>query len=274
MKRNGVLCLLALLAGTAAGADTAADVVRKSLEREGRNWERAKDYTFQEKAVQREVDPSGKVTKTESELIDVTILYGRPIRRVVEKNGKPLSDKDKAKEDERFNKELEKRRKETSEENTRERRRYEENRARQRQFAKEVPEAFNFTQLADDQIGGKPVYVIRAEPKAGYRPRDMRAKFLPKIHGKLWIDKESLEWVKIEAETTDTISFGWFLARVGPGAQMRFEQQRVNDQVWLPSHVFIKLDARALFKKLRGDIEVTYSNYRKFQTDVKITTVE
>ena len=105
------------------------------------------------------------MSKTESKLQDILILYGRPFSRLLEKDGKPLSEKEKAKESERFDKELEKRRKETSEENTRERRKYEERRAQQRKFAKEIPEAFNLTLLPEERISGRALYVIQADPR-------------------------------------------------------------------------------------------------------------
>ncbi len=52
---------------------------------------------------------------------------------------------------------------------------------------------------------------------------------------------------------------------------MKFEQKRVNDEVWLPTHIEIHGNARiAYMKKLRLEIELTYRDYRKFQTDSKI----
>jgi len=45
----------------------------------------------------------------------------------------------------------------------------------------------------------------------------------------------------------------------------------VNDEIWLPSSILVRFDARlALVKKLRGEFEARYRNYQKFQSDSKI----
>ncbi len=82
--------------------------------------------------------------------------------------------------------------------------------------------------------------MIVGTPKPGYHPKDRDAKALDKIRGKLWVDKSNYQWVRLEAESTGTISFGLFLARLNPGAKVVFEQTRVNDEVWLPKHMFLK----------------------------------
>ena len=67
---------------------------------------------------------------------------------------------------------------------------------------------------------------------------------------------------------TDTISFGLFLARLSPGSRLSFEQTRVNDEIWLPLHAQIRVDARlGLLMKVDAEVDVTYRDYRKFQTD-------
>jgi hypothetical protein len=276
MMRRYTFALLAALPLAQGAAPDAVEIVRRSMNHDQDNWQRAKDYTFEQKSVSRTLDEKGAPTKTRSRTHEILVMYGRPIGRLVEKDGKPLTGDDKRKEDEKFDKEVEKRRKENQEENSKERRKYLKKREEERRFAREVPEAFNFTLLGEEKFGGRDMYVIGAEPKPGYQPRDSQARMLlPKLRGKLWIDKEEYQWVKIEAETIDTISFGLFLARVGRGAQLTFEQSRVNDELWLPSHGYIKLDGRlALFKKMRADAEVHFGKYRKFQTDSKLIVAE
>jgi hypothetical protein len=270
-----IAAFILFAAALCQAAESAVDIIRRSVNQDTRNWDRAKDYTFREKIVRREMDSAGRPTKTESQTRDVLIMYGRPVSREIEKNGKPLTGSERAKEEARFEKVVEKRRKETSDENTKERRRYEQRREEQRRFMREIPEAFDFKLLPEETLDGRPLFVIEATPKAGYRPRDSQAKFLPKIRGKLWVDKTEYNWVKAEAETIDTISIGLFLARVGRGTMLHFEQRRVNGELWLPAKALLKLDARlAVFKRLRGEQEVEFSDYRKFQTDSKITIAD
>ena len=77
--------------------------------------------------------------------------------------------------------------------------------------------------------------------------------------------------VKLDAEALDTVSFGLFLVRLNKGARFTLEHTRVNEEVWLPKRVQAAVDARlALVKKFRGQVDVTFSNYRKFQSDSRI----
>jgi hypothetical protein len=81
--------------------------------------------------------------------------------------------------------------------------------------------------------------------------------------------------MKMEAEVIDTIVWGGFLLRLHPGSHIELEQTLVNDEVWLPLHARINLDARvALFKTIRLDVDVTFSDYKKFRADSKIISVE
>ena len=92
-----------------------------------------------------------------------------------------------------------------------------------------------------------------------------------KIRGKIWIEKAGYQWVHVEGETTGTISFGWFLARLNPGAKLVIEQSRINDEVWLPSRLFMSGSGRiGVLKRISQDEEITWSNYRKFRVDSKV----
>jgi hypothetical protein len=109
----------------------------------------------------------------------------------------------------------------------------------------------------------------------GYQPRRSDAKPLLKIKGKLWVDKVEYQWVRLEAQTTDTISYGLFIARLNPGAMLVFEQARVNDEIWLPKREYSKGTGRiGLLKKIAMDEEVTWNNYRKFQVESKIVSTD
>lgn len=97
------------------------------------------------------------------------------------------------------------------------------------------------------------------------------AKFLPKFRFRVWLDKAETEWVKLDIQCIDTVSVGVFLARIHKGSNIQIEQTRVNDEVWLPQHIAIKLDARlALLMGVNLTEEISYRDYKKFRTDTKI----
>jgi hypothetical protein len=115
--------------------------------------------------------------------------------------------------------------------------------------------------------------VIAAEPKPGYRPKTEIGNYLPQIRGKIWIDKAEYQWVKLEAETTGTIAFGFFLFRLDKGAHMEFEQARVNDEIWLPKRIHAAAAGRiGLVIKGAYESDTLFENYRKFQSDSRIVS--
>jgi hypothetical protein len=113
--------------------------------------------------------------------------------------------------------------------------------------------------------------VIDAEPLPNYKPRLKDAKILKSLRFRAWVDKAEQQWVKLNIEATDTISWGLFLARIHKGSTIQIEQTRVNDEVWLPKHASLTLDARiALLKNLDMVLDVTFRDYQKFRTDAVI----
>ena len=58
------------------------------------------------------------------------------------------------------------------------------------------------------------------------------------------------------------------------GDRLTFQMARVNDEVWLPKSILIAGSARVmLVKGYRGDIAVSYSNYKKFSADSRVVSV-
>jgi hypothetical protein len=267
-----VLCFLAAICLlTPLVAQDAADIVRKSLAHDADNFERVKEYTYLARQEEREFDKSGKVKSAESQTYDISILAGRRYERLVAKNDKPLPAKEQTQEQEKLDRELAKRQKETPAEKAR----LEKERTGNRRYLQEVPAAFNLSVLGTEVVSGKKTWVIAAEPKPGYNPKLDRAKVLTKIRAKIWIDQAEYQWVKVDAEAIEPISFGFGLFRIAQGGKLHFEQMRINDEVWLPSLLSASADARVGYlKKVRGDVNVTYRDYRKFQTDSRILSAE
>jgi hypothetical protein len=245
-----------------------SDLIRRSVERDRRNFELLKNYTYTETAEEHEYDKSGRLKKTESETYEVLILGGREYGKLIAKDGKALSESEARKVQEKFERELRRSAQETPQEKAK----LEKERQKQRDFAKELPAAFDFKLIGEENISGNPAWVITGEPRRDYRARDQLAKVVTKMRGKVWIDKSELQWVKVEAESIGTLSFGLGLLRISPGSILQFEQTRVNDEVWLPASAKIKANGRvALLKAVHADVDIRFQDYRKFQAQSQFT---
>jgi hypothetical protein len=235
------------------------------------NDDRLRNYTYIERSEEAKLDGDGQTKSTEAKTYEVMELYGEQVRRLIEKDDKPLSEKDKAKEEAKIQKIIDKRKNESDDDRKKREDKEEKEREDGRKFVREVADAYNFTLVGTEALGGREAWVIDGEPRPGYEPHMKEAKFLPKFHGRVWIDKDDLQMAKIEVEAIDTVAIGLLLARVHKGTRFVLEQTRVNEEVWLPQHVAFKLDARvALFKGYNQDTETTFHDYKKFRTSAKI----
>ena len=249
----------------------AREIVRRSAEVDNRNWEKARNYTCQEREVEKKLDKYGAVKSTETRTNDITFYYGQEYSRLIQKNDQPLMDKDQKKEEEKLNKFLEKYKNESEGDKRKRLAKLEKERREGRTFLQDVVNAYDFQFLGEEKVAGLDAYVIMATPRKGFRPTQPHADLLSKVKGKLWIDKKEYNWVKAEIEVIDTVSFGFVLARIHKGSRLSFEQIHVNNEVWLTHRFFIRGGARlALFLNENVEEEDTFSNYRKFTTSVKI----
>ena len=279
MTRRIRIALICLLLGSLSAygmQDTLTEaqireLIRNSADKDVENTKRERDYTYVRRDEERKLDGNGRVKSSESKTYEVMVLAGEQAEKLIEKNDQPLSEKEARKEDEKIQKLIDKSEKESPNDRRKRIEKSEKEIEEGRQFVREVADAYKFTLRGTEDVGGRSAYVVDADPLPGYKPRLKEAKILPKVRLRLWIDKAEQQWVKIDIECIDTISWGLFLARIHKGSTIRVEQTRVNDEVWLPKHVTLTMDARiALLKNLDVEWDVTFRDYQKFRTDAVI----
>ena len=250
------------------------DLIQKVTANDMANDKKQRDYTYTERDVTSMLDGKGRTKSTENETYEVLNIDGEQVQRLIQKNDKPISEKDAAKQEEKIEKVINKHKNESE----KDRKKREEREAKEhqddRKFESEVVDAYTFTLLGTELVGGRPAWVISAEPRAGYVPHTKYANYLPKFHGRIWIDKADIQMSKMDVEALDTVSWGLFIARIHKGSHFTMEQTRVNNEVWLPRQMDFKLDARfALLKNFNIDGEQTFKDYKKFRTDSRIVGV-
>ncbi len=105
------------------------------------------------------------------------------MERLVKKDGKPLSDREAQKENERIEKLTEKWGRE-SEAGPEKRLAHDaEERRKAREFIREIPDAYNFKLAGEETVNGRPAWIIDAEPRPDFRPRVPRADVLSEVPG-------------------------------------------------------------------------------------------
>ena len=249
-------------------------LIREVAEKDIDNDRKQHNYTYVQREVEQQLDGKGSVKSTETKTYEVMVLYDEQVKRLVAKNDQPLSAKDAAKEEQNIQKIIEKHKNEDDDDRRKRIAKQEKEREEGRQFVAEVADAYDFRMVGTENLQGRNAYVIDAEPRAGYEPRRKEAKILPKFRFRIWIDVAERQWVRLDAECIDTVSFGFVIARLHKGSRISVDQTRVNDEVWLPRHVAVKIDARvALLKNVDVATDVTFRDYKKFGADSKIVGV-
>ncbi|MGB9455144.1 MAG: hypothetical protein WCB12_03820 [Bryobacteraceae bacterium] len=262
---------LAACFAMAAFSQDAREIVRRSVELDQNNWLRMADYTWVGHSDERHFDSHHHVTSEHREVWETIILDGQPLRRMLERDGKPLPADKQRKQQEKLDKAAAELEHQTPEQKQRRAAGYDKTRRRERAFLLEIPDAYEFRLEGSDKIDGYDVWVVSGVPKPGYHAKSREGAALLKIRGKMWIGKAGYQWVRVEAQTAGTISFGLFLARLNPGAKLVLEQTRINDEVWLPKREYLSGSGRiGLIKRVAEDEEITWSNYKKFRVDSKL----
>lgn len=261
-------------ATTQLSQDQIRDLIREAAEKDMENDKKQRDYTYIQREEEHKLDGKGEVKSSESRTYEIMVLYEEPVRKLIARDDKPLSDNDARKEDEKVQKIIEKRKNESEGDRKKRLEKQDKDREDGRRFVKEIADAYTFRFAGKENLGERETLVIDADPRPGYEPHMKDAKFLPKFRFRVWLDQNDKQWVKLDIQCIDTVSVGLFLLRVHKGSSIQIEQVRVNDEVWLPRHVSLKLDARlALLKGLNMAEDVTYRDYKKFRTDTRILPV-
>jgi hypothetical protein len=254
--------------------DQIRDLIRKTAENDMENDKRQRDYTYIQREEHHRLDGKGQTKSTETKTSEILEIYGEQVERLIAKDDKPLSEKDAKKEEEKIQKLIDKRKNESEEDRNKREKKEEKEREQDRQFVREVADAYNFTFVGIESLTGRDNYVIDAEPRPGYEPHLKEAKILPKFRFRAWIDKDESQWKKLDVQCLDTVSFGLFLARIHKGSRAIIEQTRINNEVWLPQRINVKIDVRlALLKDFNVEDDITYRDYKKFRTDTKIVPI-
>ena len=250
-------------------------LVRRALSSEISRQQRLENYTWEQKTVEKTFDQKGRPQSTKTKVFEYLVIDGSEYERMIEEDGKPLNSARVFKEQQKMDKEMARRRAESP---AQRKHRQDEHLKRRREgirFREEVLAAFTFSIAGEEKVKGLECWKILGEPKRGYQAQSRQGKMvLGKIHGTLWITKANSDLMKVDAVTTDKITFGGFLASLSPGAHIALEMMRVNDELWHPELIRVSVNARALVKRFNVEEELAFRNFRKFKTESRLVAEE
>lgn len=229
-------------------------IIQKSVEANQRNFEAAPKYAYNER------DKVGQGSKT----YRVIMIDGSPYNRVIAVNEKPLPPAKEEHQEQLQQQETSKRLAQSASDRRNRIAQYQKDRKRDHNMLDQLTKAFNFHLLGTRKLDGFEVYLLKATPRPGYRPPNMDAQALTGMAGRLWIDKNTFQWVKVTARVIEPVSIEGFLAQVEPGTNFMLEQMPVGDGIWMPKHYAMHSRAKVLFLfNHSSSDEEWYSNYAR-----------
>lgn len=237
-------------------------------------------YAYTETIVRKEIANDGQVREKESEEFELTFYKGNRIRRMIAKNGKPLTPNEEADETKRIEKRLrniEKKEAEKARKAEKEREVAQDtagppdDERGQRISIADVLKASKLVNPRRERFRGRDVIVFDFEPLPGYKPQKNFEKFFGKTAGAIWVDASDKQVARVEARLVESYKVGGgLLASLKEGATFVLEQERINNEIWLPTRADINLGVKVLLVKgINVNSTVTYGNYKRFNVDAE-----
>ncbi|MEO7658620.1 MAG: hypothetical protein ABIV48_03305 [Pyrinomonadaceae bacterium] len=233
------------------------------------------NYNYTETRIDRDLNSDGDFIQKSSEKRLLTFYKGNRISRTIEKNGRPLSASDQAKEDKDIEKQVAEIEKKIAE---KERKLNENNKITSGGVGQPKDEGQRIT-IADalkgsllinprrERFRGRNVIVFDYEPDPAFKPQTRNEKLFALCTGAVWVDVMTKQVVRLDAVLTK--STGNFIAKAKRGASFSLENELVNNEIWLPSQADINLSIKILFFGIDINNLIKYGEYNRFETDVR-----
>jgi hypothetical protein len=255
------LPLVLLLLGEACPADSppgeANAWIRGLVGAQRQREDALSRYTYDLTERRERLDKHGRVHRREIRRSEVFHVEGRPVRRLVARNGHPLEGREKEREDERVRELVEA--------------------IQAGDVVTEQPgvrlsrvlERFDFTEQPTETLEGRRTRVFDFAARPGNFDLD-RDALLRKLSGRVWVDAEERAVVRLEARNTAGLRFALGLGASVSTISFGLGFTRMEEGVWLPRSLEAYAEGRRfLFRRFRSRRTMTYSNYRRFDVDVK-----
>jgi hypothetical protein len=231
--------------------------VRQLIGRQRSQEEALSRYAYDVVETREDVDGKGRVVRRRERSYEVYHVKGRPVRRLVARDGRPLPPAERERIDQRA--------RETAEA-------IQNGKAVSEQPGiriSRILERYDFRAAGSEEVAGRcaRAFDFVARPGDFQLERDF---VLRKLAGRLWIDVGEDAVVRLEVRNTGGVRIALGLAANVASASLLGEFARLEPGVWLPR----LLQGSARGKKLvffgfHVRERLSFSNYRRFAVDVE-----
>jgi hypothetical protein len=233
------------------------------------------NYAGSQSEEETEFEGDGKAKKHEISEYTFFYLNGDEITTLVKKDGKPLSEAEQKKENEKTQKRIEEHQKRAAKKEAKEEKAKEQGKSDE----KDEPgieiflRACQFVNPRRERFRGQDVLVFDFEPNPEFKAHKLVEKVVQKLAGVVWVDEKAHDVARLEAYFTGDMKIGGgLLANLQKGTSFVFEQSFVNNEVWLPTYMEAHVGVRFLLVKgIKANIVTRYWDYKKFNVETLST---
>ncbi len=275
MAACGLAMLGPLIAALAAAPErapimaslSAREIMSRAIARAEAQYESQVESMFEAEAVStiHSLDAEDRITKTEETRYRLYPVHGAVFEEMREKNGQPLSEKDRKKEEEKkrqFIREVEARKARGEHPQP--------ERPPGIRFNHEFVDRYQLEMAGTETVRGYRCWVIAFKPKEGKLPvKNRMDRALNQSTGRFWISQEDCGLARIEFALREPFKYwGGFLAVIR-NTDGGMDYERVEANIWLPSHFSLKLDLEVMMiKDIRRHIEKDWRDYKRVGRDI------
>ncbi|MGA7242342.1 MAG: hypothetical protein WBX19_04125 [Terracidiphilus sp.] len=219
------------------------------------------NYTYSSYQVVQDIDGNGQVKKTESSEYEDFFVNGHVIERKVKANDKPLDESQQQKETERVTKLVGKAEKTPRDQSI----------EGPTISISRVLDIMDVRNERRELYRGDPTIVFDFVGRKDAKTHGLAEDASKKLQGTVWIDEADHQVAHLEVSFDDNFRLvGGILATVQKGSSFRFDQAKVNGEIWLPTGAEGTVQARLLLlKTLRQHFRERDYDYQRFKVETQ-----
>ena len=234
----------------------------REVEQHQRQLDKVREnYTYTSWQITEDIDASGSVKKQETAEYEEFFVNGHVIERKVKHDGRPLNEREQQKETERVTKLVEKA----------------EKTPREKELEGPSITVGRLLEIMDvrnprrEDLRGNPTIVFDFVGRRDVKTHGIAEDASKKIQGTIWIDEADRQVAHLEASFIDNLRIaGGIVATVQKGSNLRFDQAKVNGEIWLPTGAEGVIQARVLMlKSLRQRFSERDYDYKRFKVETQ-----
>jgi hypothetical protein len=261
----------AVLLAPSSSAQTSApvevdvhEIVQRAIETARAQEDAATQFESMMLSIVESLDGEGSVKKEEKAVYRRYPILGAVYDEMVEKDGRPLTAKELAKEQKQkdeFVREVQKRTASGESPQPEDHQRV--------TFDEEFISRYRLELTGEETIRGHDCWVVYIEPREGKLPVRRRIDHaLNTSTGRLWITKNGHGLARVEFEMQKPFKYWGGLIAVIRNTVGKLNFEPVEASVWMPADFIIELDLRVFFKNIRRRITMSWSDYKRVDTAV------